>query len=239
MPTNYENIVKLSKILYPTGRAFKMPKRGELEKLHLALAVSEKNAFEDALAVLDSILPDNDNFTSDDASDWERRLGMITNTATPLADRKLAIKRKMNHPGDIPARQNYLYLEGQLQAAGFTNLFVYENRFALYPSGYITKSPLEVGGGVGAKTFRHGQRRHGQLRHGTIYDPTKKVVNYIDEDQDALFDVGLNFRSTFFIGGNPIDSFPTVLSSRKDELRQLILKIKPVQTVAYLMFNWS
>lgn len=238
MANTYEKFIKLSKILYPSGRAFRMPSRGELEKLHLGLSVSEKRAWDDALGVLDSILPDNDNFTTDDASDWERRLGMITNTMIPLADRKLAIKRKMNHPGDIPARQNYMYLEGQLQAAGFTNLFVYENRFALYPTGYETRSPLVVGGGVGAKTFRHGQRRHGQFRHGTIYDPTKRVVNYIEEDRDALFDVGLNLRSTFFVAGNPINSFPNVLASRKDELRQLILRIKPVQTVAYLLFNY-
>jgi len=185
-----------------------------------------------------NLLPDNDNFTSDDASDWERRLGMITNTLTPLADRKLTIKRKMNHPGDIPARQNYLYLEGQLQAAGFTNLYVYENRFALYPTGYETRSPLAVSGGIGATAFRHGQRRHGQLRHGVIYDPTKRVINYIEEDLDQLFDVGLNLRSTFFVAGNPIDSFPSVLSSRKDELRQLILMLKPAQTIAYLGINY-
>lgn len=238
MPTVYQNILSLARQLVPTGRAFKMPYGGNAEKLSLALAMSETRAYNDAVAILDSILPDNDNFTTDDASDWERRLGLVTNKATPLADRKLAIKRKMNHPGDILARQNYLYLEGQLQAAGF-DLYVYENRFDVYPDSYETHAPLVVSGGVGSVAFRHGQRRHGQFRHGVVYDTTKRVINYIDEDLDALFDVGLDLRSTFFIGGNPIDSFPSVDINRKDELRQLILRTKPVQTVGYLFFNWA
>lgn len=230
-----EKILSLTKQLYPTGRAFKMPKLGYLDKFHNALAVSENQAYVDAVSILNSILPDNDGFTEDDATAWERRLGLITNTSVSLADRKLAIIRKINHPGTIPARQNYLYLQGQLQAAGF-DVYVYENRFPDGFGGYETENPLTLSGGVGGVSFQHGDRQHGDFQHGGGFGNI--VANYIDEDIDFLFDVGSNLKSTFFIGGTPIGTFANVPASRKAEFRQLILKIKPVQTVAFLFINY-
>lgn len=231
------DIKALTRQLYPTGRAFKMPYDGDLQKLHDGLAISENQALTDAKAILNSILPDNTSFTSDDATDWERRLGLVSNTATPLADRKLAILRKINHPGTIPARQHYLYLEGQLQAAGF-DLYVHENRFDLYPDTYEIRTALFVSSGSGLIQIQMGDHQHGDRQHGDNYDPTKMVINSIDEDVDALFDLGDNLRSTFFIGGATVGDFVNVDEERKIELRQLILRIKPVQTVAYLFINY-
>lgn len=230
-------ILELTKLAYPTGRAFRITPGSDMEKLHTGLALSEARAYEDGLAILDSILPDNSNFTADDATDWERRLGLIYSPMVSLADRKLAIKRKMNHPGTIPARQHYLYLQGQLQAAGF-NVYVYENRFALYPTGFETKNPLVVSSGVGAYKFRHGQFLHGQKQHGVMYNPFNRVINHIEESRDATFNVGNNLRYTFFVGGSPIGTFANVDVNRKDEFRQLILKIKPAQTVGFLFINY-
>lgn len=230
-------IKALTRQLYPTGRAFKMPYNGDLQKLHNGLAISENQALLDARAILNSILPDNSSFTADDATDWERRLGLVSNSAVSLADRKLAIQRKINHPGNIPARQHYLYLEGQLQAAGF-DLYVHENRFDLYPDTYETRTALFVSSGLGLYPIQMGDWQHGDRQHGDNFDPTKLVINSIDEDIDALFDIGDNLRSTFFIGGATVGDFANVDEERKTELRQLILKIKPVQTVAYLFINY-
>lgn len=232
-----DKILKLTKQGYPKGRAFRIQPGSDLEKLHIGLGVSEAQAYSDAVAILDSILPDNDNFTTSDCNDWERRLGLINSPLVPLADRKLAIKLAMNHPGDIKARQHYLYLQGQLQAAGF-DVYVFENRFALYPTGYETRNPLVVSGGVGAYAYQHGDFQHGDFQHGSVYNPFNRVINSIDEDEDALFDIGDNLRSTFFVGGTPVGSFANVDVNRKDEFRQLILKIKPTQTVAYLFLNF-
>jgi len=232
-----DKLLQLTRQLYPRGRAFGMPAGGDMEKLHNALAQSEARAWNAAVAIKDSILPDNDNFTTDDATDWERRLGMIYSPLVPLVDRKLAIIRKMNFPGTIPARQHYLYLEGQLQAAGFS-VYVYENRFALYPDGYETRNPLTVSSGVGAFQIQHGPWQHGYRQHGQIYNPYNRVINYIDESQDATFNIGDNLRSTFFVGGAPIGTFANVDINRKDEFRQLILRIKPVQTVGILFINY-
>ena len=138
-----DKIKKLGKTLYPTGRAFKIPFGGVFDKLNSALSESEQRAFDDAVSILDSALPDNNNFTTGDATDWERRLGLITNPSVPLSDRKLAIIRKMRHPGNIPARQNFLYLQGQLQDAGF-DVFVFENIFPTTPDGIIWTARAEA-----------------------------------------------------------------------------------------------
>lgn len=228
-----EKLINLTKQLYPTGRAFKLSEGGFYESLHIALAKSEERALNDAMSIRNSMLPDNDGFTVDDATDWERRLGMITNGAVSLADRKLAIARKMNYPGLNPAKGHYQHLEYQLQQAGF-DVYVFENRFPTYPEGYITQTPTALSGISTAN--RYGQLRYGQGRYGSQF--LNKVVNHIDEDMDKYFDTGSDLRSTFFVGANPVGSVADVPAERKNEFRQLILKIKPTQTVGFLFINY-
>lgn len=237
--TTLDKIKKLGKALYPTGRAFKIPFGGVFDKLNSALSESEQRAFDDAVSILDSALPDNDNFTTGDATDWERRLGLITNPAVPLSDRKLAIIRKIRHPGNIPARQNFLYLQGQLQDAGF-NVFVFENRFPTYPDGFETKTAFDVASLAGTDVAVHGGIEHGEMEHGQIGEQgITLIANFIDEDKDANFDTGATLRSTFFVGANPIGTFADVLKAREDEFRQLILKIKPVSSIGFLFINFN
>lgn len=232
-----DQILSLSKQLYPNGRAWKMPYAGVLEGLHKALAISEEQAYYDAVAIHDSILPDNANFSVADATDWELRLGLITNQMTPLSDRKLAIIRKLNQPGAAPAKSNWRYLQEQLQAAGF-NVYVYENIFPYYyPDGDVTETPFQL---TGDSSFiapnQYGDSQYGDHQYGGKY--TKFCANYIDEVRDWSFDIAPNLRSTFFIGANPIGTFANVDVNRKDEFRQLILTLKPVQTVAFLLINY-
>jgi len=232
-----DEIRQLTRQFYPKGRAFKMPYTAYLDSMHKALAISETQAYQDACAILNSILPDNDEFTEDDATDWERRLGLITNDAVSLVDRKLSIKRKMNHPGDIPARQNYLYLQGQLQAAGF-NVYVYENRFSDGIGGYTTLNPGLLAYGQGLIQIQHGDIQHGYPIQGG-YRFQNIIANHIDEQLDWLFDFGTNMRSTFFIGGSSLGTYANVDEDRKKEFRQLILKIKPVQAIGFLFINYN
>jgi hypothetical protein len=233
-------ILNLTKRFYPQGRAFRIPIGSTIEQVHKALAISENIAYESTLTVLDSILPDNVNFTLDDAADWERRLGLITNLSTPFNDRKLAILRKMNHPGTIKARQHYLYVEKSLQDAGF-NVFVYENRF-LELGVWVTKTPDEVIGpaisGQAVHMFDGAYLEHGQVQHGGGYGDKLKIANSIDKNEDALFNVGSNLRSTFFIGGPTLGSFAIINPSREIEFRQLVLKLKPAHTVAFPFINF-
>lgn len=230
-----EKLILLVRQLYPSGRAFRLPQNGIWHRLHRALNISLAQAYTNATAILYAILPDNSSFTADDATDWEVRLGMISNPNVSLADRKLAILRKMNHPGKILARQNYRYLQAQLQAAGF-DVYVYENRTPDGMGGYTTLNPITVSGGVGVFIRRFGMYRFGMFRFGPYY--RNIIANYIDEATDWQFDIGSNLRSTFFIGGNTLGTFADVPAARKDEFRQLILRIKPVQTIGYLLVNY-
>jgi hypothetical protein len=230
-----EIVLWLSRALYPRGRAFKMPEGGFLEGLHKALAISEARAFEDACKFLFDILPDNDNFSEKDAASWERRLGLIVNDSVPLEDRKLAIKRKINFPGTIKARQNWRYLQGQLQAAGF-DVYVHENRFPDGMGGYTTMDPLTITGGVGAGSLQYGDVQYGDVQYGATY--ANIIANHLDENTDRLFSVGENLRSTFFIGGSTLGDFANVNPNKKDQFRQLILKIKPAHTVGFLFINY-
>lgn len=233
-----DQIKKLSRSLYPTGRAFKMPKDGFFDKLNSGLAKGKARVYSDAFSILDSALPDNANFTAEDATAWERRLGLVSNSAISLEDRKLYIKRKMNHPGTIKARQNFRYLQDQLWQAGFTNLYVYENRFSDGMGGYVTKTPTEFS--LIPYPFSSPQYsdllEYGDAEYGGSFG--NKVVNSMDQAIDDLFDIGDDFRSTFFVGGTPEGSWADVDAAREESLRQLILKIKPVQTVGFLLVNY-
>lgn len=226
-------LIKLTKQLYPTGRAFRMADSSFRRRAHEALAHSEQRAYEDSLSTFDSTIADNPNYIAEDATSWERRLGLITNQAVPLSDRKAAINRKYNHPGTTPARSNYRYIEGQLQAAGF-NVYVTENRFPDGFGGYTTKTPEEFSG----ETFpvvQLGDAQLGDFQLGDVIYPI--CVNNLDERLDELFNIGNSFVCTFFIS-DPYGAFADVPAIRKDEFRQLILKAKQTQAVAILLVNY-
>jgi hypothetical protein len=228
--------VKISKQLYPTGRAFRIAEGSELEKLHEALAESESRLDSDSLSILDSVLPDNDNFTELDAELWEGRLGLITNPDVSLEDRKLAIIRKMNHPGDIPARQSWDYLQDRLRSAGF-DVYVHENLDLVAPSELVGSDVTGVA--VHSSNVEHAATGvyHGGSDSGSVFNNC--IANSIYEEKDAFFDIGSNLRSTFYIGGENLGDFATVSGSRKLEFRQLILRIKPVQAVGFLFINYD
>jgi len=229
-----EKILRMTKKLLPTGRAFRFPIGGVLEKLNKGLIQRESEAYIDALSVLDSILPDNSNFTAQDATDWERRLGLITSVGASLADRKAAILLKMQSPGTIPARQHYLFLQRQLRAANF-DVYVHENRF--FEGGqWITKTPFQVSGFAPDVVRHKTSLQHGQTQHGAGAYP--KIANSTNQIIDDTFSIGSNYRSTFFIGGEVVGTFAGIDNTRIKEFRQLVLRIKPAQTVGFLFTNF-
>jgi len=248
-----EQIEQLNRRLYPKGRAFKFPFGGVADKLNSAFAISETQAYNDALSILDTILPDNPNFTADDATAWEIRLGLITNTSLTLEQRKAALIRKINHPGTIKPRQARAYIEAQLQTAGF-NVFVYENipsqdpvmvmATALGDIGYGTfgygeegyGSPTDIAENTLITPIGYGQFGYGEGGYGGNYN--NKIMNYIEPSLDLYQDQGVNFRASFFIGGNPIGTFADIDATRETEFRQLVLKLKPQHTVAFIFINY-
>jgi uncharacterized protein YmfQ (DUF2313 family) len=248
-------ISKLTRQLFPTGRSFSGENDDTKKKLYDALSESMDRAVYDSALTLDSVLPDNDNFTADDAARWEERLGMITNTSVSLADRKAAIIVKLNHPGDIPARQSPDYLEDRLRAAGF-DVYVHENPLGLTPSYVISEAlslwqmgdteaemgEVEMGSAqsVYPSLFQFSEMGVIEMGSPEMGDITYNniIANRINELADSTFNYGNNLKRTFFIGRDVLGNFANVDASRKDEFRQLILKTKPVRTVGFLFINY-
>lgn len=230
-------LLQATKLLYPTGKAFKLFDNNNIGKLHKALAESENRVLNDIFSTYDEVLPDNFNFTSEVASQWERRLGLTVNPNITLQQRKLAIKRKMNHPGDIPGRQNIRYIEQQIQDAGFTNLYVHKNKF-----NGVARSPREILGS------RHGNSVHGGTSHGGYFGEV--VIDYLEPKIDEQryfdyiwskpsgFDLEPFYRMTFFIADSNLD-FATVDANRRRELRALILKLMPANMICFLITKYS
>lgn len=217
-----DDIKKLTKILLPTGRAFRMPKDGEFQKLMDGLALSEERLWADTGSTLDSIIPDNNNFSADDATLWEKRYGLITSDSVSLTDRKAAIIRKMNHPGNVKPRQNYRFIQAQLRLANF-DVYLYENLSRLNPL-------------VGGFIFQHGDYQHGDAQHGGAV--ADKVARSIYSSEDADFDIGTNYSNVFWIGGATLGTFANVDADRETEFRDLILRLKPLNQIAYLVVNY-
>jgi len=230
-----DKIKNLFKQLFPTGRGFAVPKDGDKEKLVEATADELAQVFDDAISIFDSILPDNDNFTADDATRWEERLGLITGESISLDDRKEAIKAKMNHPGTILARQSADYMQDQIQDAGFPTVFVFENKF---PDGYdfttMYPSEFDVSGLV---EFQHGDFDHGDQEHGDFWGDI--IVNHIDFLKDQSFPIPASLKGTFIISAGTVGDFTLVEEARRDELRQLILKTKPAESIGFLFITYT
>lgn len=208
------DILKLTKKLLPTGRAWKVPEGSVFEKLLKGLAASEVRAYNFAMGTLDRILPDNANFTADDATEWERRLGLpVQSGYLNLATRMAIILRKYQYPGRFLNRQNYRYIEAQLQLAGF-DVTVTEN----------TDPSLVIG-----TYFSHGlDTEHGlQTEMGGISQDIIANSPFAGE----LFDVGTPL-DVFIISG-------TVSPSLVTTFRKLVLALKPVNTIALLNITYT
>jgi hypothetical protein len=246
-------LIQLTEQLYPTGRGFNIHIGSFIRKMHLALNRSESRLNDNTLDILNGILPDNDSFTVEDATLWEQRLGLITNDAVSLANRKLAIIRKLNYPGTIIARQSGGFIESQLRLAGF-DVYVHENpdlitiENLLYSVSNVAVAGVSNAGSFNAGSvltefsalfdyLNAGSFNAGSSNAGSVFFKGK-VANHIDENLDATFTHQNNWIKTFFIGGENLGDFADVPTARKDEFRQLILKLKPTETVAYLLIDY-
>lgn len=253
-----ERLLAVTKLLFPTGRAFRISNNSVKEKIEKGIIESEVRSHNDLLSILDTILPDNDNFTAEDATRWEERLGMIVNDQVALSDRKLAIKRKMNHPGDIIARQSRDYIESQLQLAGF-DVYILFDQNNQNPANVLTQLPdyncvqlgnssqmsddIQLGdvytvySNLFSNAVQLGDYQLGDFQlNEQLY--LNKVANSIDETLDETFNIA-DYSCSFAISGPDMNNFfADVQIARKEEFRQLILKLKPTQNCAILYVNY-
>lgn len=237
MATTKDKILKLTRELYPTGKAFRIREGTNIYALHDGLAESESDIFDNAKAIQNQVLPDNPFYTEDDAAAWEEKLQIpIAPTGVSLEDRKLAILRKLRYPGNVLARQSADFIEGELVTAGF-NVKVYENKFA----GEVDF--IKVGGGATIYTEFSNETEFGlqTVFQAVPVDETATgvVISQLDQaDEDIIDQNEISFRSTFIICADPYPALADVPSAREREFRNLIMTLKPAHTHAFLFINY-
>ena len=128
----------------------------------------------------------------------------------------------MGRGRNVPARQHKNYIEYQLQTAGF-NVFVYENGFI--ESGVkVFKRPQDIIA-LTIETEQHGgTSQHGiGMQHGG--GSAQLIANsYKPNEIHSVSDETL--WATFFIGGATLGQMAVIPSSREEEFRELVLKLK-------------
>lgn len=208
-----DDFLKLSKQLYPTGRAFWMPEDGTFEGLCIALNKEKINFFNNALSLYDDILPDNANFTEDDATIWERIYGLQGNYVLSLELRKAALIQAMGFPGAQPARQHYKFIEQELRTAGF-DVTIYENNFNIQPRALVVNS-----GGATVKEFNVYTSEYysgSDLQTGVLNDPRGICVvgnrTYVADNGDLIIHVfntatGQHIASEDFGSGSIVSAY--------------------------------
>jgi len=211
---------------------------GYLWRLHRALNKSFERLWADAKSISYSMLPDNPFFTMDDAVAWYRRLGLYNSGSVSLTDMKAAIRQKLSFPVTPLNAQHYTYIEAQLQAAGF-DVYVYENRFYV-SSTWVTETPSEIlGTDEGNAYLNEFSLGDTDLNHEWDFDNVTLIANYLEESKDAHFAIAPNYRSTFFVASATIDTFASAPLARKQEFRQLLMKLKQQTAIGFLFINYT
>jgi len=227
--------INLTKQLYPTGRAFYLPENGTFEKFHKGINTSLIRAEEDVVSVINKSIPDNDEFLEADATLLEIKLGLFINPVTSLENRKKAILRKMAYPANIKARQHPLFIETQLRLAGF-DVRVYENRF-IEGGEIVYKTPDQISALSLNNTQHADDTYHGDNTvHGS--EGFRVIANSTDASESYSIGGDENLWATFYISGDTVSSTATVPQEREKEFRELVLKLKPAHTVAFLFVNF-
>lgn len=219
---------KLTRQLYPTGKAFNYSDDSTMFKLHDGLNDGIEDVINDSKSLLDSIFPDSDGFTIEDVRLWEYNLGIISNEDLPLQTRKDAVLRKITHPNNIKPRQHKLFIQDQLQKAGF-GVYVHENTYPYQLPSEVAPVTLGVTQ-MGDDTQMGDTTRMGSISY-------KVVANKIGIDESYIVGPD-NIWATFFIGAEIKGNFASLPKVNETALRELVLKLKPTHTVAYLFIQF-
>ena len=262
-------IARLFKRLLPTGRAFNVPAGGVFDAVVRGCAETFEDLYSDARSVFDQLLPDSNNFTVQDAEDWERRLGIVVESGATLAERKTRILRKQAYPANANPSGSYRWLQKQLRDAGF-DVYVHENRF-LYDTDFMYLGGSNAWFGYQGAVFGTGTKYtavdprtyvnlsplnptfgnnfiFGSSYFGNPDAQGELIANHIEAERDLEdynngdFDFTNNswmWRNTFLIAGQSLPDLAQVPLSQKKTFRQIIMSIKPAQTAGVLLVEYT
>lgn len=218
----------LSSQLLPTGRAWWLKLGSVIQLTFEALSLSESRVFSSVINLQADFIPDSDKFSEHALVNWETVFAIAPSGG--IEDRKNVVYQRMAFPSDVLARQSRYFIEMQLQLAGF-DVYVFENRFPDGGGGYEPVDPQPA---------LHDVSVHDEQVHdGTGFGNYSIIANSLAPSGDASFKVtGDELRSTFFIGGPIFGDQANVSIQRERELRELVLKLKPAQTVVFALINY-
>lgn len=222
----YRKILKTIKSLYPKGNAFFFTEDSVSDKIHGSITEEFDRLFSLSDNIIDSLFPDSDSFTEEDATLWERRYGLKNNIGLGLALRKEIILRKMRHPDNTPYRQTSAFLQQQLHEAGF-KVYVHEN-----PPPYQT--PEQFSNKTLTQLQIGDDTQVGDLTEVGGFAFPVVANRSLSED---YYSGGGVLWPTFFIGAEEPGEDASIDINRQVEFRDLILKIKPGHLAAYLLIK--
>lgn len=232
-----QDLLGLVNQLYPTGRAWYLPENGVFQNFHKAVNTSFLRIVNDIYSTIDSSIPDNENFSEEDCLLWEYKLGLNSGQDLSLDQRRLIIAKKIGFPRNIKARQGVKYIQEQLNLYGF-NVGVYENIFYDVNGNPYHKSPSEIVA-LSVSTTQHAEDvQHGEsTQHGS---GNFQVIANSSYSESYSIGGNENLWATFFIAGiNDLTQSAVIPQARETAFRELVLKLKPAQTVAFIFVNFQ
>lgn len=232
-----KDFTNLVNSLYPTGRAWYLPEDSVYKAFHEVMNKSFLRVKDYISLMMDGYFPDNDNFNESDCVFWENKLGLITSNSLSLEQRKQIIYRKIAFPQNIKARQHITYIQSQIDLYGF-DCKVYENIFQDVNGNYYHESPENII----QQTLLDTQHGNG-IQHGGGIQHGKGSFDVIaNQISDEIYNIGgdNHLWATFFIASkNTLYAGATIPKDRKDEFKELILKLKPAHLIAFCLINYE
>lgn len=212
-----QSMTDLTNQLFPTGRAFWRPKGSTFQNLLEGIVESESRVQNSIMSLEYDFYADSTLMSNEAVEKWTSTFGIVCNGTQ--VERIESVRQRQAYPSNILARQSDYFIQNELRNAGF-DVYVYK--------GYADEQAAILGG------FLLGECVLGK---GTgVYSI---IANNIDESLDAGFVLlGDGKKAVFTVSGQGFGVATTVPLVRKNEFRDLILKLKPAQTVGLLYINY-
>lgn len=241
--------------LFPTGRAHKVDKVGEDMRLALSDGVERVNDAIDDL--INGVLPDNPNFTIDWCLRHERMYGLSVYPSDTLQVRMARILAHITpYPKDVGVLSLQV-LQDEIDAAGWAGvLYIHENLDGLYPQDVLPQLsyPMQSGDGQLAdfqlggynyaddypqfyEWFQLGDYQLGGGILGTIPQFNNKIANSLQRIEDLFVNLA-PVENTFYVCGQNLGDIVTLPQADEIPLRQLLLDIKPLNSVGFLLIEY-
>ena len=238
-----EKLIAAFKRKFPDSPIWRIPKDGVFDKFIKAIVGDDgtyaqgtlTTAVQDAVSILDQMMPDNPNFTLADAHDWYRRLGIPDPGTLDLPTMSAVIMYRLSFPTDPDNELTAAYIQAQLVAAGYTEAIVVKN---LTPPRSWHWSALSS---WWLETAMCGSFMMCDTMLGTMpmtgsVVRFNKVANSLDPVKDGYVLTLPPYGNTYVIYLSSSIYYPV---STEPQVRQLILQLKAAQDVVWLEGGWS